>query len=596
MQIFKQLKEIYNKFSYLNVVSKRRTFLLIILLLCVMIFEALSIISIMPLIKFIQVNQNIEVFANTTTYGNKILFFYNYLNISFNTFTLTILVATLFFIRQTFKLLENIEVEKTRLYVARNLTILCFKNILSAKAEYIRGFKIGNLTALCEKECEQSAVLYRTFVKLVGVIAQLFGYVILMFFVSPTITILSIVSLVLIIFSNTFLVKKSHNAGKNVVSTRKDLYGYMTENFALWRLSKFRNILNYEVVGISKLANSYAKNLLLYVKYSAFSRLLIAALIMILCIFVITFSANNLNLNFENFALFAVILIRLIPIGQQFTSFFNTIAAYVPAINYIYKVVVDSNTNRENLDVGKKFNKINKHIRFENIFFKYNKSENYIIKNLNLKIPANKFTIILGRSGSGKSTLIDLIPRIVVEQRGQIFLDDNDINQFSLKSIRNSLSYVPQESFLIDGTIKDNICYFNRKPNKKDLYEAIKLSGAREFINKLPDGINTKIKEKGNNVSGGQKQRIVLARAFLSKSPILILDEATSAMDTYLEKNFREAIKKLKTKRNKTIIMITHKLNLLENADFVALLSNGRVTKFGKPNEVLNEYLIKKND
>ena len=156
------------------------------------------------------------------------------------------------------------------------------------------------------------------------------------------------------------------------------------------------------------------------------------------------------------------------------------------------------------------------------------------------------------------------------------------------------MSYVPQES-LIDGTIKD-ICYFNRKPNKKDLYEAIKLSGAREFINKLPDGINTKIKEKGNNVSGGQKQRIVLARAFLSKSPILILDEATSAMDTYLEKNFREAIKKLKTKRNKTIIMITHKLNLLENADFVALLSNGRVTKFGKPNEVLNEYLIKKND
>ena len=106
MQIFKQLKEIYNKFSYLNVVSKRRTFLLIILLLCVMIFEALSIISIMPLIKFIQVNQNIEVFANTTTYGNKILFFYNYLNISFNTFTLTILVVTLFFIRQTLSCLK----------------------------------------------------------------------------------------------------------------------------------------------------------------------------------------------------------------------------------------------------------------------------------------------------------------------------------------------------------------------------------------------------------------------------------------------------------------------------------------------------------
>ena len=593
MQAFKQLNGIYTKFSYLNVVSKRRTFVLIFLFFCVMIFEALSIISIMPLIKFIQVNQDIEVFANTTTYGKKIIFFYNYLNISFNTFTLTVLVATLFFIRQTFKLLENIEIERTRLYVARNLTILCFKNILSAKAEYIRRFKIGNLTALCEKECEQSAVLYRTFFRLVGVVAQLFGYVILMFFVSPIITILSIISLILIILSNTFLVKKSHNAGKNVVSTRKDLYGYMTENFSLWRLSKFRNILNYEVVGISKLANSYAKNLLRYHRYSAYSRLLIAALIMILCIFIITFSTNNLNLNFENFALFAVILIRLIPIGQQFTSFFNTIAAYVPAINYIYKVVLDTNTNKEKLDIGKKFYKINKYIKFENICFKYNKSQNNIIENLNLKVPAKKFTVILGRSGSGKSTLIDLIPRIIIEQQGKILLDEIDINQFSLRSIRNSLSYVPQESFLIDGTIKDNICYFNRNPSKKDLYEAIKLSGAHEFIDKFPDGINTKIKEKGNNISGGQKQRIVLARAFLSKSPILILDEATSAMDTYLEKNFREAIKKLKNKKNKTIIMITHKLNLVENADFVALLSNGRITKSGKPNDVLNKYLIK---
>ena len=215
--------------------------------------------------------------------------------------------------------------------------------------------------------------------------------------------------------------------------------------------------------------------------------------------------------------------------------------------------------------------------------------------NLNLYIPANKFTILLGRSGSGKSTLIDLLPRIIKEQKGSIFLDDININKYSLRSLRNNISYVPQESLLIDGTIKENICYFNKNPSKRDLIEAIKLSGAEEFIKQYKDGIYAKITEKGSNISGGQKQRIVLARAFLSRSPILILDEATSAMDAYLEKNFKRAINKLKRKKNKTIIMITHKLNLAEEADFVASISKGKIDKFGKAKEFLANYKFKEN-
>tara|TARA_E500000178_G_scaffold241880_1_gene238352 strand:- start:4568 stop:6358 length:1791 start_codon:yes stop_codon:yes gene_type:complete len=595
MNFYHQLSKIYKIFEYLNVVSKKRTLFLISLLLSVMVFEAMSIVSIMPLIKFIQLNQDIDLFRTTTDYGNKIILFYDYFSIPFSTFSLTICVALLFFIRQTFKLIENIETEKTRLQITKNLSIICFKNILNAKAEYIRTFKIGNLTALCESECARSSFLYKSFLGLVGLVAQLLGYVGLMFFVSPIITTLAIFSLVLIISSNTFLVKKSHIAGKDVVVIRNNFYGYLSEHLGLWRLSKFRNIVNEEEVKITSLANQYANKLLLFVRYSAFSRLLIAACIMILCIFILTLSANNLDLNFEKFTLFTIILIRLIPIGQQFASYFNSIATYLPSITYIFQVIKKSNENKEELDNGKKFYKLNKCIQFKNVFFSYTNDKIGVINNLNLYIPANKFTILLGRSGSGKSTLIDLLPRIIKEQKGSIFLDDININKYSLRSLRNNISYVPQESLLIDGTIKENICYFNKNPSKRDLIEAIKLSGAEEFIKQYKDGIYAKITEKGSNISGGQKQRIVLARAFLSRSPILILDEATSAMDAYLEKNFKRAINKLKRKKNKTIIMITHKLNLAEEADFVASISKGKIDKFGKAKEFLANYKFKEN-
>ena len=173
MSFYNQLSKIYKIFEYLNVVSKKRTFYLISLLLLVMVFEAMSIVSIMPLIKLIQLNQDIDLFRDTTDYGNKIILFYDYFSIPFNTLSLTVCVALLFFTRQTFKLIENIETEKTTLRVARNLTVICFKNILNAKSEYIRRFKIGNLTALCEKECAQASALYRNLVRIVGLIGQL---------------------------------------------------------------------------------------------------------------------------------------------------------------------------------------------------------------------------------------------------------------------------------------------------------------------------------------------------------------------------------------------------------------------------------------
>ena len=221
----------------------------------------------------------------------------------------------------------------------------------------------------------------------------------------------------------------------------------------------------------------------------------------------------------------------------------------------------------------------------------YLKATDLILNNINLVIPPNKITAIVGRSGAGKSTLIDLLPRIISPNSGNIYIDGNNIREYSLASLRDKMSFVSQDTILFDGTISDNICYYLPDSNKSEIIKASTLSGAAEFIDKLPGKYNYNIGEKGQKLSGGQKQRLVLARAFLSKAKILILDEATSSLDRTSEKDIKKSIKEFIKINNSTIIIIAHRHTTIENADFVIYLEDGKVKGTGSPGKIFAKYL-----
>tara|TARA_B100000902_G_scaffold398690_1_gene466418 strand:- start:302 stop:2041 length:1740 start_codon:yes stop_codon:yes gene_type:complete len=232
-------------------------------------------------------------------------------------------------------------------------------------------------------------------------------------------------------------------------------------------------------------------------------------------------------------------------------------------------------------------------IEFENIEFTYSKKEGLTLQSINLNMPGQKMTALVGLSGAGKSTILNLIPRFYDAAVGDIKIDNQSIYNSSIYSVRKGISLVSQDTTLFDDTIKNNIAYANLDASQKELEEAAKYSFANEFIDKLPNKYDTIIGENGIRLSGGEKQRLSIARAILKKSPIILLDEATSSLDAETENKIQKAINFLT--KGRTTIVIAHRLSTILNADKIYVIDKGKVIGEGKHEELLKNSEVYKN-
>ncbi len=221
----------------------------------------------------------------------------------------------------------------------------------------------------------------------------------------------------------------------------------------------------------------------------------------------------------------------------------------------------------------------NSEIKFNKVNFKYDTTQEKAIKGISFHIKGNSMVAFVGHSGAGKSTIINLLPRFYDPQQGSIEIDGQNIKNVSLQSLRKNLSLVSQDVILFDDTIKNNIIYAKSSASDSEIINACKFAAADEFINKLPDGYDTIIGENGIRLSGGQKQRISIARAILKKSPIILLDEATSSLDADSEEIVQNAITNLTN--NKTTLVIAHRLSTIHNADKIFVIKDGRILNSG---------------
>jgi ATP-binding cassette subfamily B protein/subfamily B ATP-binding cassette protein MsbA len=224
-------------------------------------------------------------------------------------------------------------------------------------------------------------------------------------------------------------------------------------------------------------------------------------------------------------------------------------------------------------------------IRFDNVFFRYNPEEAFVLENINLDIPAGKTTALVGPTGVGKSTLVSLIPRFYDVSSGKLTVDGIDVRDLDLHELRANISMVLQDVFLFHGTIRENILFGKPDATEAEMLAAAKIANVDEFIAHMPNGYNTLIGERGIKLSGGQKQRISIARAVLKNSPILILDEATSAVDTETELLIQQALDRLIVGR--TTIIIAHRLSTVRNADQIVVLEGCTITEKGTHEELL---------
>jgi ATP-binding cassette subfamily B protein/subfamily B ATP-binding cassette protein MsbA len=223
-------------------------------------------------------------------------------------------------------------------------------------------------------------------------------------------------------------------------------------------------------------------------------------------------------------------------------------------------------------------------ITFCDVNFHYNEGEP-ILQGINLDIPANHVVALVGPTGVGKSTLVSLIPRFYDVSSGKILLDGKDIREMTLESLRRQVSIVLQDVFLFHGTVRENILFGRPDASEQDVIKAAKIANAHSFITALSDGYDTMIGERGVKLSGGQKQRLSIARAVLKDAPILILDEATSSVDTETELLIQEALERLMVGR--TAIIIAHRLSTIRNADMIVVLDDRGIVELGTHTELI---------
>jgi ATP-binding cassette subfamily C protein len=310
--------------------------------------------------------------------------------------------------------------------------------------------------------------------------------------------------------------------------------------------------------------------------YKVASSILIAVFIFI--------AVNMFHAQAGELMLIIVIFSRLWPRVAGIQSSLEQIATMLPSFHAVKNLQNESRIavefkESENLSISPI--QIKKEIECKNVYFRYSQnSDSYALEGINVVIPSNKMTAFAGKSGAGKSTLIDILMGLNLPEKGQVLIDGTPLTSENLLSMRKAVSYVPQDPFLFNASIKENLLMVESEAADEEIWKALEFTSAAEFVKKLPKGLDTLVGDRGIRLSGGERQRIVLARAILRKPSILVLDEATSALDTENEANIQKALERLKG--SMTIIVIAHRLSTIRNADQVIVLDQGNVIQKGE--------------
>jgi ATP-binding cassette, subfamily B, bacterial MsbA len=297
---------------------------------------------------------------------------------------------------------------------------------------------------------------------------------------------------------------------------------------------------------------------------------------------------NHRGLTEGAFFTFIIAVFKLYDPVRKFAMFNNNFQQAVGASSEIFRFMDTEDEVREKPG-AKRMGKFARAIRFADVSFSYagGVDSPVVLHGINLDVKAGEVLAVVGSSGAGKSTLVHLIPRFFDVSGGQILIDDNDVREVTLESLRSQIGIVTQDTVLFNDTVRNNIAYGQPHVPQKKVEEAARAAHAHEFISGLPEGYNTMIGERGVRLSGGERQRIAIARAILKNAPILILDEATSALDSESESLVQSALQNLMSGR--TVFVIAHRLSTVRRADRIVVLENGTISDIGPHEELMQK-------
>ncbi|WP_226677956.1 ABC transporter ATP-binding protein [Mesobacillus jeotgali] len=409
--------------------------------------------------------------------------------------------------------------------------------------------------------------------------------------ISPIMTISILVFGAALLFSSKKFIKKSSTLGSETVELSKSYLAGITDHFNGIKDIKSNTLEVSHLNWVRSLSKKMEENIIEIYRIKSTSQFIYKAVSAVLIAGFVFYSIKLFQAQTAELMLILVIFSRIWPKVSGIQSNLEHISTLLPSFKALIQLQEECNREKElneNELLNNKKISIKKGIQCKHVFFKYEKNQSiYALDDINITIPANGMTAIVGPSGAGKSTLIDLLMGLNQPEKGMVLVDNIPLQRENLRSLRRSLSYVPQDPFLFNASIRDNLIMIEPEVTEDQVWEALHFASADEFVRKLPNGLDTLIGDRGIKLSGGERQRIVLARAILRKPSILVLDEATSALDSENEEKIQKAIDRLKGKM--TVIVIAHRLSTIRNADQVIVLDKGRVVQMGGFNQLADE-------
>jgi len=511
-------------------------------------------------------------------------------------FYVAIIIVTLYFLRNLFRYLAMFYLAPIRNGVVKDIRNKLYLKVLILPLSYYSEQKKGDIIARMTSDVQEiewsiMSSLEMMFRDPIAIIS----YLVALFVISPS---LSVFVLLLLPVSGFFIGRIGRSLKRTSVKGQKQLgiiLSIIEETISGLRIIKAFNAINLAEQNFHGTNNKYTRLMIrLYRKRDLASPLseFLATSVLV----VVLWFGGRLVLSPENpldaaiFIAYLGIFSQIIPPAKSITTAIYNIQKGAASVERIQKIFDAEEVIEEIPDAISKTN-FEKEIEYRDVSFSYEKE--IVLDKINLKIKKGKTIALVGPSGGGKSTMVDLLPRFYDCISGEILIDGIPLKNFVISDVRGLMGIVTQESILFNDTIYGNITLGMQNVKEDDVIAAAKVANAHEFISKMENAYNTNIGDQGVKLSGGQKQRLSIARAVLKNPPILILDEATSSLDTESERLVQDALSKLM--QNRTSIVIAHRLSTIKHADEIVVIKNGKIIEKGKHEQLLKNDGVYKN-
>ena len=486
--------------------------------------------------------------------------------------------------------IKNITLSIVQYRLIRDLRNKLYSHFHYLSLSYFNKNKSGELTAVLVNDIDNmrnslSIMFQKLFVEPINIIILMS----LLFIVS---TKLALIALLIIPISGIIIFGISHSIRRRSARSQAQLAGMtsmIAETIGSMRIVKAFATKGFEINRFAKETQKYYKLMLRRDRLRFVSSPVSETFGATIAALLLWVGARDVlvieSISSEDFLRFILLLFSLFQPLKNLTNVVNELQNGLASADRVF-AIMDIKSDIQDVDNAVEVNDLKNTISFDNVSFSYGDEKDKVLNNINFQINKGEILALVGPSGAGKSTLVDLIPRFYDTLSGSIKIDGKDIKELKINSLRSLMGIVTQETFLFDDSVKANIAYGVENISDEKIKDAAIAANAHEFIKELPDGYNTIIGERGVSLSGGQKQRIAIARAIVKNPPILILDEATSSLDSESEKHVQSAIENLMSER--TVFVIAHRLSTVHNANKILVLENGQIVQEGKHDELVN--------